>query len=62
MALLVSFLLGAVFVLLFAAKREFRLMREIRRARKMNGELETELRDIRNLPLEHDIAGEKPAE
>jgi len=56
LVLLISFFLGGIFVLLFAVKREFKLMREIRRVKKKNEELATELRDIRNLPLEHDIS------
>lgn len=46
------FLLGVLFYYLFSIAREWRLRTEIRRLRRLTGDKERELRDLRNLSLD----------
>lgn len=48
------FLLGVLFYYLFSIAREWRLRAEIRRLRRVGGDKDRELRDLRNISLDDD--------
>ena len=54
------FLIGVLFYYLFSIPREWRLRNEIRRLKRSAQVKERELKDLRNIALEDDIALEEP--